>query len=154
MSKTPLLSANGSRGFHANRAALDEYKPEKGVFPAPICRLFQVHGSKFKPDPSGDGGQASVICITHRVFLLRSRKDPFEGFFSLSINLLAQVGLSDALHSVQVFLPDVGCEYLLPFFICLAVGFGWAVDAVVGGAAVDSFPISVCYEACRSYSHS
>ena len=98
MSKNPLLSANGSRGFHAIRAAPDEYKPEKGVIPAPICQLFQVHGSKFKPDPSGDGGQASVICITHRVSLLRSRKDPFEGFFSLCINLLAQVGLSAPVH--------------------------------------------------------
>ena len=32
MSKNPLLSANGSREFHAIRAALDEYKPEKGFF--------------------------------------------------------------------------------------------------------------------------
>ena len=95
-----------------------------------------------------------MMCITHGVFLLRIRKDPFNGFFSLCINFFAQVGLSDALHSVQVFLPDVGCEYLLPFLICLAVGFGGAVDAVFGGAAVDSFPISVCYEASRSYSHS
>ena len=58
----------------------------------------QIHGSKFKPDPSGDGGQASVMCITHGVFLLRIRKDSFNGFFSLRINLLAQVGLSVPVH--------------------------------------------------------
>ena len=58
----------------------------------------QIHGSKFKPDPSGDGGQASVICITHRVFLLRIRKAPFNGLISLCINLLAQVGLSVPVH--------------------------------------------------------
>lgn len=102
-------------------------------------QLFQIHGNTFKPDPSGNGGQASVVCITHRVFLFRIRKDPFNGLFSLGINLLAQVGLSDALHNVQVFLPDVGCQYLLAFLICLTAGFGWAVDAVFGGAAVDFF---------------
>ena len=51
----------------------------------------QIHGSKLKPDPSGDGGQASVVCITHGVFLLRIRKNPFNGLISLCINPLAQM---------------------------------------------------------------
>ena len=85
-----------------------------------------------------------MVCITHGVFLFCIRKDPFNGLFSLCINLFAQVGLSDTLHNVQVFLPDVGCEYLLPFLVRLTAGFEWAVDAVLGGAAVDPFPIPVC----------
>ena len=58
----------------------------------------QIHGSKFKPDPSGDGCQASVMCITRGVFLLRIRKNPFNGLISLCINPLAQVGLSVPVH--------------------------------------------------------
>lgn len=73
-------------------------------------QLFQIHGSKLEPDPSGNCGQASVVCITHCVFLFRIRKDPFHGLFPLCIDLLALVGLPDALHNVQVFLLDVGCE--------------------------------------------
>ena len=85
-----------------------------------------------------------MVCITHCVFLLRIRKDPLNGFLSLGVNPLAQVGLSDALHNIQVFLPDVGGEYLLSFLIRLTVGFGWAVDAVFRSAAVDSFSIPIC----------
>ena len=80
-----------------------------------------------------------MVCITHGVFLFCIRKDPFNGLFSLCINLFAQVGLSDTLHNVQVFLPDVGCEYLLPFLVRLTAGFEWAVDAVLGGCCGRSF---------------
>ena len=55
--KEPLLSLSESRGFLAIWETINENKPENGVFPTPICQLFQVHGSKFKPDPSRDGGK-------------------------------------------------------------------------------------------------
>ena len=54
-------------------------------------------------------GHASVVCITHGVFLFRIRKDPFNGFFPLRINPFALLILPDALHNVQIFLPDVSC---------------------------------------------
>ena len=108
--KEPPLSRSKSGGILAVRGKTNEYKTKNGVFPTPLSQLFQIHGSKFKPDPSGDGGQASVVCITHGVLLLRIREDPFNGLFSLCVNLFAQVGLSDALHNIQVFLPNVGRE--------------------------------------------
>ena len=76
------------------------------------------------------------MCITHGVFLFRIRKDTLNGFFALGVNSFTLVGLSDALHNVQVFLPDVRCEYLLPFLVRLTVGFGRAVDTVFRGAAI------------------
>ena len=79
-------------------------------FQLQFASFFQIHGSKFKPDPSRDGGQASVVCITHGVFLFCVRKDPLNGLLALCVNPLAQVGFSDALHNVQIFLPDVGRE--------------------------------------------
>jgi len=54
-----------------------------------LGQFFQIHGSKLEPDPSGNCGQASVVCITHGVFFFRIRKDPLNGFFSLGVNLLA-----------------------------------------------------------------
>jgi len=70
-----------------------------------ILAFMILHGQAFfYPSVS------TFIIASHRVFLFRVCKDPFNGFFALRINLLAQVGLSDALHNVQVFLPDVGCE--------------------------------------------
>ncbi len=67
--KEPMLSRSESMGFPLKSGKQREKASEKGVLPTPICQLFRVHGSEFKPDPSCDGGQASVVCITHRVFL-------------------------------------------------------------------------------------
>ena len=108
--KESLFSGSENRGFNIYRANKRENSEETGVIPTPICQLFQIHGSKFKPDPSCDGGQASVVCITHRVFLFCVRKNPFNGFLSLGIDALAQVGFADGLHKIQILLPDVGCE--------------------------------------------
>ena len=98
--KEPMLSRSESMGFPQKSGK----QREKGVLPTPICQLFQVHGSEFKPDPSCDGGQASVVCITHRVFLFRVCKDPFNGFFSLRINLLAQLSGIDLCRFRSLFL--------------------------------------------------
>lgn len=46
-------------------------KPGKEVLlPLPIGQFFQIHGSKFKLHPVCHLGQASVLCITHRVLYL------------------------------------------------------------------------------------
>ena len=58
--KEPLLSRGESGGSVAICGKISAYQPENGVPPAPICQLFQIHGSIFQPDPSGDGGQALV----------------------------------------------------------------------------------------------
>lgn len=48
----------------------------KRAVPEPICQLFQIHGSIFKPGPLRNAGQASVVGITHRVFFFGIRKYP------------------------------------------------------------------------------
>ena len=60
--------------------------------------FFEIHGSKFKPDPSCDGNQASVVRITHRVSFLRVRKDPFDRFLALCVNLFRTIRFSYLLH--------------------------------------------------------
>ena len=46
-----------------------QYPREKGVLSTPIRKFFQICGSIFKPDPSCDCGQASMVCISHCVLL-------------------------------------------------------------------------------------
>ena len=141
--KELLLSSDESRGFLAILETINEYKAGKGVFPTPICQLFQIHGSKFKPDPSRDGGQASVVCITHRVFLLRIRKDPFNGFFALCIYFFCTIRFSYLFDQIQILLPDVRCVYLLPLFICAAFRLAGTISALRRCASVGSFPLPV-----------
>ena len=116
---------------------------KNGSIPLPNSDLFEIHGSIFKPDPSRNGGQASVVCVTHCVFLFRIRKDPLNGFFSPGVNSFAQVGLSDVLHNVQVFLPDMCGVYLLPLFIRTAFCFARAMSALRRCASVRSFALPV-----------
>ena len=108
--KEPLLSASESRGSSVSCWEMNKNEGEIGVLPTPLGQFFQIHGSIFKPDPSCDCGQASVVCITHCVFLFCIRKDTLNGLFALCINSFAQLRLADALHYIQILLPDVGCE--------------------------------------------
>ena len=102
-------------GFLRKLGKQGEKASENGVLPTPICQLFQVHGSQFKPDPSCDGGQASVVCIPHRVFLLRVRKNPFNRLLALRIKLFRTLRFPYLLHQIQILLPDMCGVYLLPF---------------------------------------
>ena len=61
--KEPLLSCGESGGSLAIWGKISEYQLENGAPPAPLGQLFQIHGNIFKPDPSGNGGQASVVCM-------------------------------------------------------------------------------------------
>ena len=141
--KEPQLLEGKSWSFPVIWMVTNKYQCKNGDIPTPLCQLFQIHGSIFKPDPSRNGGQASVVCITHGVFLLRIRKDPLNGFFSLGVNSLAQVGLPDVLHDVQVFLPDMCGVYLLPLFIRTAFCFARAISALRRCASVRSFALPV-----------
>ena len=96
--KEPLLSASESRGSSVSCWEMNKNEGENGVLPTPLGQFFQIHGSIFKPDPSCDCGQASVVCITHCVFLFCIRKDTLNGLFALCINSFAQLRLADALH--------------------------------------------------------
>ena len=108
-----------------------------------MCQLFQIHSSKFKPDPSGNCSQASVVCITHCVFLLHVRKDTLYRLFALRVKPLAMLGLADALHKIHVFLPDVGCVYLLPLLIRAAFRLAGTVFTILRGAAVGTLSVLV-----------
>ena len=96
--KEPLFSSDENRGFGVFRHKNKQYLRKNGVVPTPICQFFQIHGSIFKPDPSCDCGQASVVCITHRVFLFRIRKYSLNRFFALCINLFRTIRFSYLLH--------------------------------------------------------
>ncbi len=63
------------------------------------------------------GFPQKVVCITHRVFLFRVCKDPFNGFFALRINLLRTFRFAYLFNQIQILLPDMCGVSLLPFFI-------------------------------------
>ena len=52
------------------------------ISPLSFCEFFEIHGSKLKPYPIRDLGEAAVGGITHRVFFFRIRKDTFNRLFS------------------------------------------------------------------------
>ena len=135
-----MLSRSESMGFPQKSGKQREKASEKGVLPTPICQLFQVHGSEFKPDPSCNGGQASVVCITHRVFLFRVCKDPFNGFFSLRINLLRTFRFAYLFNQIQILMPDMCGVYLLPFFIRTTFPFARAISALRRCTSYVRFP--------------
>ena len=116
-----MFSFGGNTGFSVFWGKYKPYYGEKGVFPTPVCQLLQIHGSIFEPDPSCDCGQASMVCITHGVFLFRVRKDMLYRFFTLSIEFLRTFCFLYLFHQVQMLLPDVRCECLLTLFICAAL---------------------------------
>ena len=55
------------------------------ILPLSFGEFFEIHGSKLKPYPIRDLGEAAVRRITHSVFFFRIRKDAFNGFFTLLV---------------------------------------------------------------------
>ena len=51
--------------------------------------------------------QASVLCITHRVFFLGVREDPFNGFLSALIELRVRRRISGIVRQLLIVLPDM-----------------------------------------------
>ena len=142
--KEPLFSLSENRGVVIFRCKYKQDLSNNGVVPTPICQFFQVHGSVFKPDPSRDCGQASVVCISHGVLLFRIRKDTLNRLFALCIDFLCTLRLSDLLYQIQVLLPNVGCEYFLPLFIGSASCSAGAVPAFLRSASVRPLAVPVC----------
>ena len=69
--------------------------------------FFQVHGSKLKLHPVRHLSQASVLRITHRVFFLGIREDPFNGFLSALVELRVRRRISGIVRQFLIVLPDM-----------------------------------------------
>lgn len=78
-----------------------------GILPLPNCKLFQVHGSKFKPHPIRYLGQACVSCVSHAMLFLGIRKDPFNGFLAHLVVSLVSLRIAKLFCHIHIRLPDV-----------------------------------------------
>ena len=78
-----------------------------GVPPLPYSQLFEVHGSELQPDPVGNLGQASVLCIPHGMLLFGVRKDPFDGLLAPLVQLLIFRRIPDVVRQLLVVLPNM-----------------------------------------------
>ena len=79
------------------------------------CILFQIHRSKFKPDPFGNLGQASEISVTHAVFFLGICKYTFNCFFPMLVEFAIFRGMPDILSKINILRPDVLGDELFVF---------------------------------------
>ena len=77
------------------------------ISPAPLCKLFQIHGSNFKLNPVCNLSQACVSGVTHSVQLLGIRKDTLYRFFSGFVHPLVDWCVPGIVSHFLVFLPDV-----------------------------------------------
>ncbi len=142
--KEPLFSLGKNRGSCILRYKSKHYPREKGVLPTPIRKFFQIHGSIFKPDPSCDCGQASMVCISHCMLFFCIGKDPLDRLFALRINFLCTLCFSYLFYQVRIFLPNVRCKYLLTFLVGSAFCLTWAVDTFLRRTAICPFAILIC----------
>ena len=121
-----------------------------GIFPFPICKLFQIHGSKSKLHPVGNLSQARISGITQTVFLFGICKDTFNGFFPCLVHPLVNRSVPGIISHLLVFLPDVpGNCFNVILVICtkmsggtvaadLWIAFIFPVSIPVGGAVVQN----------------
>ena len=115
-----------------------------GSIPLPNSNLFEIHGSIFKPHPSRNPGQTSVVRITHGVLFFCIGKNTLYGLFSHGIEFLAPFGFSQLFDQIEIFLPDMCCEHPLPTFICATNSSAGTVFADFGRTAVSQFPFFAC----------
>ena len=84
------------------------------------CQLFQIHGSKLKLHPVRYLSQASVLCITHRVFFLGIGKGPSNGLFAPLVKIPVKFGFSPQIVPANIVkkLPSQRCfkPLLIPIF--------------------------------------
>ena len=119
-----------------------------GAFPVPFCKLFQIHGSKFKLHPVCNLSQACVSGITHTMFLFGICEDSFNGFFSCLVHPPVNWSVPGIVCHFLVFFPDVpGNRLNAILVICAKMSGGtvvtniwitlvFAVSIPVGGAVV------------------
>lgn len=102
---------------------------------SPNASFFRL---KIKPGPVGNFGQASVMSITHSVVFFGDTKHHLDGMLAFGIQFLDVRCLSYGFYCIQIPLPDMPGQNLLPLFIgsaFLTVGTAFAVlfaDTAVG----------------------
>lgn len=126
---------------------------KNGSIPLPNSSLFELHGNIFKPHPSRNPGQTSVVCITHGVLSFCIGQNTLYGLFSYVIELLATFDFSQFFDQIEIFLPDMSCAYPLPAFICATSSFVGTVFTDFGRTAVSPFPFSACGRMPRPIPH-
>ena len=112
-----------------------------GILPLPICKLFQIHGSKSKLHPVGDLSQACVSGITHPVFLFGIRKNTLNGFFPCLVHPPVDRSVPGIVSHILIFLPDMTSNRLNAIFVRCAKMSGGTVGTNLWVALV--FPVSI-----------
>ena len=105
----------------------------------PVRQPFEVHGSKFGHHPRRDSGQTSAMSITHTMLFLGVSEDPLDGDLPQCVDLLPARRLPKLLGKIQVLLPDMGRQEMLPSRIGAAplpAGTGLLRRTAVGAPAV------------------
>ena len=126
---------------------------KNGSIQLPNSSLFEIHGNIFKPRPSRNPGQTSVVCLTHGVLSFCIGKNTLYGLFSYVIELLATFDFSQFFDQIEIFLPDMSCAYPLSAFICATSSFVGTVFADFGRTAASPFPFFACGRMPRPIPH-
>lgn len=126
---------------------------KNGSIQLPNSSIFEIHGNIFKPRPSRNPGQTSVVCITHGVLSFCIGKNTLYGLFSYVIELLATFDFSQFFDQIEIFLPDMSCAYPLSAFICATSSFVGTVFADFGRTAASPFPFFACGRMPRPIPH-
>ena len=96
-----------------------QQEKRKALLALPNSQLFEVHGSKLELHPVCHLGQASELGITHGVFLLGVRKDPFNGLLAPLVQFLVLRRITGVVRQLLVVLPDMPVHRL---YTVLGVG--------------------------------
>ena len=112
-----------------------------GIFPFPICKLFQIHGSKSKLHPVGNLSQACVSGISHSMLLFGIRKNTFNGFFSCLVHPLVNWSVPGIVCHFLVFFPDMSGDRLNAVLVICTKMSGGTVGTNLWVTLV--FPVSI-----------
>ena len=85
-----------------------------------------------------------MVRITHGVLFFCIGKNTLYGLVPHGIEFLASFGFSQLFDQIEIFLPDMSCEYPLSAFICATNSSAGAVFAAFGRTAVSPFPFFAC----------
>ena len=88
--------------------------------PLPNSNLFEVHGSIFKPHPSRNPGQTSVVRITHGVLFFCISKNTLYGLFCNSAQREHDKKLNNGLPILHIIPPYRDCGR----YFCIQAGKG------------------------------
>ena len=110
------------------------------------CILFEIHSSKFKPDPISDTSQATKICKSHRMLFFGVSKHTFDGFLAVFVELFQLGRVSVILCLFEIIKPKMFCNELYKTLAFSAFAKGWAVFAEFGITLVFTVAVAV---SCR-----